>query len=773
MNPAGGPNLSVVTTGPTIENGFRAAPSLSINRELQDLIDGTLSPFLPAAESAVSAHARIPVLSLWKRVPFVSLFAAHLHLRWPGNVQALPLSPRIGIFPFFASDLELLSRPMYNVQKAQSSRQAARTKRFFSGTRARGEFNPSDWEQAIDRRREKLEHLVLPASSFISIDRVNEAGDIKQGHRGHTIARFAPRGEPRPQLLVPARGEVTRQLAQAFSDLDLVLVNAQNIRGRHLASSIEFFLRHVSPQVPMLIFASSPADLVSVAALEPPSQNPVVVAGCARAPKIEVKEVNRDRALAERQFCFAVEGLEEKSDLMSRWVAQAKRTWWATRQSLSVAAPREAGAFESVYADVLSRFPGYELELLEEAKRLILKESTNHSIREERRNSLLKAVLHEAKAGKVLVLVRSDQAADEITSILARDLGIEVEDLRSLGVDVHNAFHPWPTSNYDTCIASGYFGTNTVDLLFAGGAHSAVLLVDPIEARVAVWDIQKRFCDVPTLPETIKASLRTASSALETFASPSASLISLSSLTGSGLQNGSTGTMSSGYTGKAAYVCLCFADSSSQQVASNSRLDVVGRQRLRLQSIAAKDLKPGDQVVMLKDDERAAFSEKLLEVMDQGRFREHRQKRSIWMTTLRAALSVQTPSVMEIRKRMEVEGVTVDTSTIRTWLRVHSGADCGVPERETAFLAFAHALEISLPPEILSDWFAGINRLRNDHRKIGRELVRAIRGAYLDRLDPVAIAKMEREWGVEAKALLEAARVATIDDVIPLGPEAI
>ena len=78
---------------------------------------------------------------------------------------------------------------------------------------------------------------------------------------------------------------------------------------------------------------------------------------------------------------------------------------------------------------------------------------------------------------------------------------------------------------------------------------------------------------------------------------------------------------------------------------------------------------------------------------------------------------------------------------------------------------------ISIPTEILSDWFIGINRLRISHRKIGRELVRAIRGTYLGRLDPVSVAKMEKEWGVEAKTLLEAARVATIDDVIPLGGE--
>jgi hypothetical protein len=40
--------------------------------------------------------------------------------------------------------------------------------------------------------------------------------------------------------------------------------------------------------------------------------------------------------------------------------------------------------------------------------------------------------------------------------------------------------------------------------------------------------------------------------------------------------------------------------------------------------------------------------------------------------------------------------------------------------------------------------------------------------AYFDRLDPITIAKMEREWGVEAKVLLEAARIAIVDDIIPL-----
>jgi hypothetical protein len=244
-------------------------------------------------------------------------------------------------------------------------------------------------------------------------------------------------------------------------------------------------------------------------------------------------------------------------------------------------------------------------------------------------------------------------------------------------------------------------------------------------------------------------------------------LISLNTLSAEFVNRGST-TVASFCDGKPTYVCLCFADGSTQQSTANARFEVVGRKRLKLQSVAAKDLQVGDQVVLLNDDERAGFSERLLQAMDEGRLRKDKQTRSAWLTTLRALRSGNTTSITEIKQRMERHGIAVDASTIRTWFPPSSSDECGVPEGEAAFLAFAQALDISLPREVLSNWFAGINRLRINHRKIGRELVRAIRGAYLGRLDPISVAKMEKEWGVEAKMLLEAARVTTIDDVIPL-----
>ena len=109
-------------------------------------------------------------------------------------------------------------------------------------------------------------------------------------------------------------------MVRSFDALDLVLVNAQNIRGRHLAASIEYFLNEISVNVPMLIIASSPADLIYVHALDPPSKKPVMVCAIRAAPRMGVKAVNRDRPIVERQFCFAIEGLAEKSEILSRLV---------------------------------------------------------------------------------------------------------------------------------------------------------------------------------------------------------------------------------------------------------------------------------------------------------------------------------------------------------------------------------------------------------------------------------------------------------------------
>ena len=48
----------------------------------------------------------------------------------------------------------------------------------------------------------------------------------------------------------------------------------------------------------------------------------------------------------------------------------------------------------------------------------------------------------------------------------------------------------------------------------------------------------------------------------------------------------------------------------------------------------------------------------------------------------------------------------------------------------------------------LEDWFRDIRRLRVAHRNVGRDLAKAIKGAYLGQLDAPTLAKIDRDWGV-------------------------
>jgi hypothetical protein len=89
-----------------------------------------------------------------------------------------------------------------------------------------------------------------------------------------------------------------------------------------------------------------------------------------------------------------------------------------------------------------------------------------------------------------------------------------------------------------------------------------------------------------------------------------------------------------------------------------------------------------------------------------------------------------------------------------------------VPQRRTSFLAFAEAFGIQLPREELLDLFEGIRRWRILHRKAGRDLARVIRAAYVNRLDAPTLARVERDWGLTARQLLQAARAVTVDEVI-------
>ena len=748
-------------------NDARAGEDAFLPAHVLAGIDKELSPLLAIAQDAINAGCRIPVLSPWRFIRHVPLFASHLHLRWPGRLSSFPLSPRIGIYPSFGEQ-EQFSTRLYSVPEVRRATRAARTQMAVTASSAPNPY--PDWEQAIDRNPDLLGQLLLPALSFISIDRVTSAGEIKAGHR-KLLGRFTPRNQFRPQILVPARSDITRQQIRAFENLDLLLVNIQNVGGRRLAEAISFFLMGIPSSVPTLIIASSPAEFSAINLGIDSNERIQVLASDRQPPAVEVQTVGRDRAQVDRQFSFSMEGLKDRSSLLAQMTAQAQRTWWAIRQSLSEDEPREAEMFLALARDCMARSHGQgELELLNECLRLIVSESRNAEGRRERREAILAAALHDEGQTQLLI-VRSDAAAAELRAYISKQLDLDPLQLGQLGIRVQSVFSRWPEQPFERCVSCGYFGNKSLDAMFASGAQRALLIADPVEARVALWDIENKYRSVPHLPPALELKLASLADRLQAAAAMFADAISLGSLFGEYATRPRAQGPTREHLEQARQIIVFFTDGSNAELSVNARMEVLGRQHLRLRTVVAKDLQIGDRVVLLNEDERDAFSERLLGVLDQTIFSADSGRRRQWLHLLQA-INAQLPiSATKVQKGLSLLSFDIDLPTIRSWIPKRGVDDSGVPEREDVFIAFAGTLGLTLGNELLLDWFDVIERLRKQHRIVGRDLVRAIRGAYLGRLDPVTVAKMEKEWGMEAKMLLEAARVAVVDELIAVGTD--
>ncbi len=212
-------------------------------------------------------------------------------------------------------------------------------------------------------------------------------------------------------------------------------------------------------------------------------------------------------------------------------------------------------------------------------------------------------------------------------------------------------------------------------------------------------------------------------------------------------------------------VAILLTDGTRLDVRKNARFEVLGSSVSRLRSVPANELRSGDEVVLLREDSRASFSEKLLATIDIGSLANEAQQRFTWLNIARSIYEQQKPNLRRITERMAETGHPVDYATVRSWLGL-SEEDAAIPERADRFLAFARIIGISLPEDTLVEMYSAIRRLRINHRRIGRELARVIRGVRLGKLGAPTLARIEREWGFSARELLESARVGTVDEVL-------
>jgi hypothetical protein len=217
-------------------------------------------------------------------------------------------------------------------------------------------------------------------------------------------------------------------------------------------------------------------------------------------------------------------------------------------------------------------------------------------------------------------------------------------------------------------------------------------------------------------------------------------------------------------------VVILFADGTRIDVSSSARFDLLGGMGARLKTVTAEQLSVGDQIVLLNEDARELFSERLIKALDQGPLKAAAEQRELWLTLVKLERATNETGAQTITRRMSELGHPVTPAAVRSWIDFEDNSDATVPNSRSRFLALAEALGLAVPESVLRKMFEGIRRVRTSHRVAGRRLGRAIRAAYLDLLDAGALSRIQREWGFDVVELVKSARVVEVDELIlPIG----
>jgi hypothetical protein len=735
--------------------------------DLSEEVRRELEPIIEILRDSLACGGCMFLVQSWHRLKYLPLLPFHLHLRWPGCLQSLSLNPSIGLVPFFESDHIVASSAIYNVLDVLQVRQKARVKRL-QGPSSPDDLSYQDWESRVEKRLSKVGNLTLPGTSYVAIDQVSPEGQIGWGHRS-VLGRMTSRTGLRPRVMVPSKRGVSATSAACFMQMDLLLINLQGLRGLRTLASVETILSCCASTVPILVVAATPTDVLPfIENLSSESSRVRFLGEMPTSVSASVAIVGRDRLSAEREFQFSIEGLEDQSSRMRDLVRLAKVAWWATRQTLYEPDEEqlELRRFVSAYDQARIDIP-VDAGAFTAARDLLNRETRNRTLQSERAKAVIDATLTAPGKSSTLVLVRDEKEANKLRSALANGIGVALENLVELGVYVTARRDYWPDRSFSAAVAAGYFGTRTVDVLLASRAPVLRFVLDPIEARTAWFQLQKIASVLDSAGATAaKSVVVSMAEEIAPHAAPFSEVLELSMQISKSMGATVTDNVVRTRPVSSQDVTIVFDDGSLIEVGLQARFEVIREAGKRLKTLKAAALESGDQVVVLREDSHALFSEQLMDTLDRGPLADQAQKRATWLSVVQAVWSERRLSVQAISRAMREQGHSVDLVTVRSWLRFGRDEEASIPDQPNRFMAFALALGLTLPPETLLELYRGIQQWRTNHRRFGRSLVRAIRAAYLGRLDAVTLRKMEREWGLDARQLIEGARIAVVDEVL-------
>jgi hypothetical protein len=721
-------------------------------------------------------------LALTSWVPFTTplTFAADVQLRLYRRLEGFPLNATWSLVPCRAADRALAEETRYRPDAVWSARCEARI------ARRHGHAHPldmreADWEMGYRRNRASIRTQRLGANSFIGFDRVGHEGRIHAGSRP-VLGHRRDRDSIRPTILIGARGVADDEMAEVIASADIAIIDIQDLRAPTALRACTLVLAKRPHSGATLVLAQSPCEALRL--FGDAQRWPRCVLEGGRAPALSdigVSALARDRIQGEVEFEAAVTPLESLSPLLQPAIRQARRAWWEANQLVAPLQARPAFDAFKRELETLGRMAAHDARHFTSARRLIDDAATGKHIAE-RFEACLDSIrtLVKEKSG-VLVLARSTSSSIALSEAVAQRLGCSTLDLKRQGIRFASAYPSGVRGGQEkSVLLTGFFGQHSLDAIFATNAVRAQLLLDPVESRDAFTLLERQLAFVQgTQAVGIAASLALARQAIRPNVIPQSETVSVGFQTQGTLE--ADNALLDGERIRirdvgepeddASAVLIVLGDGTILDVASERRFDVLDHDRRSIRKVAAHELQPGDEVVVVQGDYRRTLSELLLEALDTGPLKQLAIRRQTWLALVNAA--AQHKSLGVIAREMAALGFPVDRPTIAQWVMRNDDAfaEMAAPGSGEVFRAFAQALQVPLPERDIDAWYQDIQKLRVVHRTAGMNLARAMCAAALGRLDTRTLAKMRQDWGgLDISDLIEGTHLATVEDVrLPFG----
>lgn len=725
-----------------------------------------------ALEEAFARRRPVLLFSAWAALPALPVAVGRLLLAMPGRLRSVPLNPCVGFFPWTGVDNGAFETATLTPEWVQAHRRRARIRRAGAGKALPGDLGLSDWEYAIQKLDGLHRERRVGVSSFMPLDSVQADGELRLGARP-LLGNRARRGELRlPRYHGLHVSNASSSAVEQLTRCDLLLLDLQRSQGRRTESVCLDILDGLNSNTPSIVLAETSADVevlsssAAVAAIDLSVQ-----ARALRLPSVTVAVVARERAQHEQQFRYALpppphaEGEEE----LIRIAEGAWRALW--RGIDAVGALSLVEWFRSELREVGRRREGSAARFnLISSLFERLESTTIKAVREERSAALVRALETsvELAAGPTTVIVASGTERDSVLRAL------DGKKWRPW-VRVLTARHAASrAAQADTCVVVGHCGRATLDAVLRADPLVVTWVLDPVEAvqigREGTWRanaMARLSLDSQALQEMGRQILRASGGVEEASGGDRPSM--MTPLGGGG--EGQRWKTDDGMGRRQTLVqhevldphpstTIYLADGSAIRVDAGRRFDVVPTGSFRPEARLASDVRPGDQLLVVRGDYQRTLSELLLEDMDTDETKAEAVARTAWASLCRSYMKKASEPATVVAARVRALGGRATGERVRAWMTGGS-----TPRDWRTFQCLAEALELALPEEVLRHMFTTIKRWRVAHRLRGREVVRLCRKAWFGGLSAADLARIQARWGLTARDLVEGSRIVEVEAI--------